>query len=142
MQLFSAGIHGRQNVIAAAFIVSASARFIYRGLMSLLSGYRIMWVMVVFDLPVTTKPERIRATKFRSYLLDEGFSMMQFSVYLRFTSGKEQALAITNRVGRKVPKSGKVDVLFFTDKQYSNIFSFRGRRDEPKPDAPGQLLLF
>ena len=101
-----------------------------------------MWVMVIFDLPVTIKAERARATKFRQCLLDEGFSMMQFSVYLRFTAGKEQALAITNRIGRKVPKAGKVDVLFFTDKQYSNIYSFRGRNDQPKPETPGQLLLF
>jgi CRISPR-associated protein Cas2 len=109
---------------------------------SLLSGYRIMWVMAVFDLPVLTKAERKRATKFREFLLDEGFTMMQFSVYIRFTGGKEQALAITNRIGKKVPKNGKVDVLFFTDKQYQNIFSFRGQGDEPKPERPDQLALF
>lgn len=110
--------------------------------MSFLSGYRIMWVMAVFDLPVLTKAERRRATKFRQFLLDEGFTMMQFSVYIRFTGGKEQALAITNRIGKNVPKDGKVDVLFFTDKQYQNIFSFRGRRDEPRPERPEQLALF
>lgn len=110
--------------------------------MSVLSGYRIMWVMVVFDLPVLTKAERKRATRFRKDLLDEGFTMMQLSVYLRFTAGKEQALAITQRVGRKVPKDGKVDVLFFTDKQYQNIYSFRGKRDAPKPEKPDQLALF
>lgn len=110
--------------------------------MSALSGYRIMWVMVVFDLPVLTKAERKRATRFRNDLLDEGFTMMQLSVYLRFTAGKEQAMALTQRVGRKVPKEGKVDVLFFTDKQYQNIYSFRGRRDSPKPDHPDQLALF
>lgn len=101
-----------------------------------------MWVMVVFDLPVLTKAERKRATRFRNDLLDEGFTMMQLSVYLRFTAGKEQAMALTQRVGRKVPKEGKVDVLFFTDKQYQNIYSFRGRRDSPKPDHPDQLALF
>lgn len=110
--------------------------------MTALSAYRIMWVMVVFDLPVLTKPERKRANKFRHDLLDEGFTMMQLSVYLRFTAGKEQAQAITDRIGRKVPKDGKVDVLFFTDKQYQNIRSFRGRRDGPKPERPGQLALF
>lgn len=110
--------------------------------MSALSGYRIMWVMVVFDLPVLTKVERKRATRFRKDLLDEGFTMMQLSVYLRFTAGKEQAFALTQRVGRKVPKDGKVDVLFFTDKQYQNIYSFRGRRDTPRPDKPDQLALF
>ena len=101
-----------------------------------------MWVMVVFDLPVLTKAERKRATRFRNDLLDEGFTMMQLSVYLRFTAGKEQALALTQRVGRKVPKDGKVDVLFFTDKQYQNIYSFRGKRDSPRPDRPDQLALF
>jgi CRISPR-associated protein Cas2 len=110
--------------------------------MSALSGYRIMWVMVVFDLPVLTKLERKKASRFRLDLLDEGFTMMQLSVYLRFTAGKEQAMALTERVGRKVPRDGKVDVLFFTDKQYQNIYSFRGKRDGPRPDKPDQLALF
>jgi len=110
--------------------------------LSVLSGYRIVWVMVVFDLPVLTRAERKRATRFRKDLLDEGFTMMQLSVYLRFTAGKEQAEAISERVGRKVPKDGKVDVLFFTDKQYENIKSYRGRRDQPRPEQPGQLALF
>lgn len=55
-----------------------------------LSGYRIMWVMALFDLPVLTPEERKRATKFREGLLDQGFCMMQFSCYLKFTAGKEQ----------------------------------------------------
>ena len=101
-----------------------------------------MWVMVVFDLPVLTKLERKKANRFRMDLLDEGFTMMQLSVYLRFTAGKEQALALTERVGRKVPRDGKVDVLFFTDKQYQNIHSFRGKCNAPRPDKPGQLALF
>jgi CRISPR-associated protein Cas2 len=110
--------------------------------MTVLSGYRIMWVMVFFDLPVLTKLERKRASKFRNDLLDEGFSMMQLSVYLRFTAGKEQADALARRVGSLVPKSGKVDVLFFTDKQYENVYSFRGPRDSHRPETPGQLALF
>jgi CRISPR-associated protein Cas2 len=101
-----------------------------------------MWVMVVFDLPVLTKLERKKASRFRLDLLDEGFTMMQLSVYLRFTAGKEQAIALTDRVGRKVPRDGKVDVLFFTDKQYQNVYSFRGKRDGPRPDKPEQLALF
>lgn len=101
-----------------------------------------MWVMVFFDLPVLTKAERKRATEFRNDLLDEGFSMMQLSVYLRFTAGKEQAAALANRVGTLVPPHGKVDILFFTDKQYENVYSFRGKRDTPRPETPGQLALF
>ncbi len=99
-------------------------------------------MMVVFDLPVVSFEERRRATKFRAYLLDLGFTMMQFSVYLRFTSGKEQANSMAQRIGRKVPYPGKVDIVFLTDKQYEAILSFRGRKDERKPSAPGQLALF
>lgn len=109
---------------------------------SMLSGYRILWIMALFDLPVLTKAERKRATKFRQFLLDEGFMMMQLSCYLRFTTGKEQAETITGRIGRHVPAHGKVDVVWFTDRQYANIRSFRGRDDGPRPARPDQLSLF
>lgn len=107
-----------------------------------LSGYRVLWVMAMFDLPVLTKPERKRATKFRAFLLDEGFIMMQFSCYLHFTAGKEQAEALTRRVAAHVPNPGKVEVIWFTDKQYQNIRSFRGQISRPRPEQPGQLTLF
>lgn len=112
------------------------------GANSHLSGYRILWIMALFDLPVLTKPDRKRATKFREFLLDEGFAMMQFSCYIRFTAGKEQAEAITRRIGRAVPNPGKVEVIWFTDKQYEGIQSFRGRDASPRPGKPDQLALF
>ena len=49
-----------------------------------ISGVKLMWMIVMFDLPVGTDKERKKATKFRNFLLDEGFSMSQFSVYLKF----------------------------------------------------------
>jgi CRISPR-associated protein Cas2 len=107
-----------------------------------LSAYRIVWIMALFDLPVGTKLERKRATKFREFLLDEGFTMMQFSCYVRFSGGKEYAEAITRRVGKSCPKSGKVDVIWFTDKQYTNIRTYRGTNQDPKPPKPDQLTLF
>lgn len=107
-----------------------------------LSGYRLMWVMALFDLPVLTKSERKQATEFRNFLLDEGFVMMQFSCYIRFASGKEQADALSRRVGAAVPKRGKVDLLYFTDKQYGAIQSFRGRGTSHRPHKPDQLHLF
>jgi len=109
---------------------------------SLLSGYRILWIMALFDLPVLTKLERKRANKFRLFLLDEGFSMMQLSCYIRFTAGKEQAEAITRRIGRAVPSPGTVEVIWFTDKQYEGIHSFRGRATAARPGKPDQLTLF
>lgn len=109
---------------------------------STLSGYRVMWIMALFDLPVLTKAERQRATKFRNLLHDEGFMMMQFSCYLRYAASKEQAETITRRIGRSVPEPGKVDVIWFTDKQYAAIQSYRGRGDAKRPGHPDQLSLF
>jgi CRISPR-associated protein Cas2 len=107
-----------------------------------LSGYRIMWAFVLFDLPVGTKKERKAATKFRQSLLDLGFAMTQFSVYLKFCAGKEQAEALSRQVEAKMPPSGKVHIVCITDKQYENIRTYRGRKREPSPKNPVQLALF
>jgi CRISPR-associated protein Cas2 len=110
--------------------------------MAFLSGYRMMWVMVLFDLPVGTKPERSRATGFRNLLLDHGFEMVQFSVYCRFCTGKEQAETYVKVISQAVPNGGKVNILFFTDKQYENSISFTGRSRAGGPKKPDQLALF
>ena len=108
----------------------------------MLSGYRLMWMMVIFDLPVLTKNERRAATKFRKFLLDQGFDMCQLSVYMRFCAGKEQAEVYTRRVQSALPGSGNVQVLYFTDKQYENIVSFDGPRRQPANKNPEQFALF
>jgi CRISPR-associated protein Cas2 len=107
-----------------------------------LSGYRIMWIFVLFDLPVGTKRERKAATKFRHTLLDLGFEMTQYSVYLKFCAGKEQADALARQVEGEMPSSGKVHLVSITDKQYENIRTYRGRKREPAPKLRDQLVLF
>lgn len=107
----------------------------------MLSGYRLMWIMAMFDLPVVTKKERKAATRFRNYLLDEGFEMAQYSVYMRWCSGKEQVEAIRGRVEKNLPATGKVSLLAFTDRQYENIVNFDGRRAHRRKN-PEQYVLF
>ena len=101
-----------------------------------------MWMVVLFDLPVGTKKERKAATQFRKFLLDEGFEMSQYSVYMRFCAGKEQAEAHTRKVSAAVPSTGKVHIVYITDKQYENIVSFDGRTREPAWKNPEQYVLF
>lgn len=101
-----------------------------------------MWMMVIFDLPVQSKGQRRAATKFRNYLLDEGFAMSQFSVYMRFCGGKDQTEAYTKRIQRALPKTGLVQILFFTDKQYETIISFDGRMRAAANKNPEQYALF
>jgi CRISPR-associated protein Cas2 len=107
-----------------------------------LSGYRLMWIFVMFDLPVTTKAESRAATKFREYLLDEGFEKSQFSVYARFCNGREQFEAYMRRIELNLPERGDVHVLTFTDRQYENIVRFSGQRRRRQRKNPNQLALF
>jgi CRISPR-associated protein Cas2 len=108
-----------------------------------LSGYRIMWVWVLFDLPVLTSAERKRAARFRNDLLDLGFEMVQLSVYLRHAWSKEKAESYARQIGELVPESGHVQVLFFTDKQYALSQVFHGkRRSRAREEKPAQLVLF
>lgn len=107
-----------------------------------LSAYRLMWVLVMFDLPVDTPEERKAATDFRHDLLDLGFERCQYSVYLRFVEGREQATTTTRRVEAVLPVGGKVYVLYFTDKQYTGIIRFENRKRRKPLKNPEQYELF
>jgi len=101
-----------------------------------------MWIFVMFDLPVTTKEQARAATKFREFLLDEGFEKSQFSVYARFCNGKEQFETYMRRVESSLPDRGDVHILSFTDRQYENIVRFSGQRRRRQRKNPDRLALF
>lgn len=101
-----------------------------------------MWIWALFDLPVQTPAERKRATRFRKDLLDTGFEMVQFSVYAKYCASKERADAVSKQIGQLVPERGKVDILFFTDKQFELTQSFRGSNQPSLLEKPAQLALF
>jgi CRISPR-associated protein Cas2 len=107
-----------------------------------LSGYRIMWILVMFDLPTDTKQQRKDATRFRNFLLDEGFERSQFSVYARFVNGKEAFQTRVNRIERNLPEMGDVQVLNFTDRQYRDIVHFSDQGRQKARENPQQLVMF
>jgi CRISPR-associated protein Cas2 len=101
-----------------------------------------MWMIVMFDLPVVEKAERKAATEFRNALLDMGFGMSQFSVYMRFCTGQTQIDTYCKRVEDVLPAGGKVNILQFTDKQYERIITFHGQEKMPPQKTPDQFDLF
>ena len=101
-----------------------------------------MWVVVMFDLPVTTKAARRAYTRFRKHLLQDGFTRMQFSVYNRHCASKENAEVHIQRVEAMTPDDGEVRVLTITDKQFEHMRCFWGKRRKPPEPAPSQLELF
>ena len=62
---------------------------------SLLSAYRSLWLIAMFDLPVETLENKRNYTRFRKALLKDGFMMLQFSIYARFLPSEEAAVFIS-----------------------------------------------
>jgi len=107
-----------------------------------LNAYRIMWTIVLYDLPTDTKKERKAAARFRKDLLQDGFSMFQFSAYVRHCSSSENAEVHKRRVKKSLPEFGKVGILQITDKQFGQMEIFYGERPMEKEAIPQQLELF
>lgn len=103
------------------------------------SEYRIMWILVFFDLPTETKKEKKAYIDFRKSLIKDGFTMFQFSIYVRHCASMENAEVHMKRIRALLPKSGKVGILCITDKQFANIQLFYGEKPQT-PNAPGQQL--
>ena len=101
-----------------------------------------MWLFVFFDLPTTTKTERRNAAQFRKALEKDGFSMMQFSVYVRHCASRESMAVHIKRVRKIIPSAGYISILSVTDKQYSEIINFWGKIEKNKLQTPQQLEIF
>ena len=107
-----------------------------------LSGYRFMWLMAMFDLPTDTKAARRAYTEFRKALVKDGFTMMQYSVYVRHCASEENTIVHVRRVESILPPDGEVRILSVTDKQYERMRVFWGKKRKPTEPAPAQLELF
>ena len=101
-----------------------------------------MWVLVFFDLPTETKKERKAAAKFRKDLLTDGFTMFQFSIYLRHCPSMENAEVHIKRVKKCLPEYGEVGILCITDKQFGNIEIFSAQKTKESKPICQQLELF
>jgi CRISPR-associated protein Cas2 len=101
-----------------------------------------MWVIAMFDLPTDTPKARKAYTRFRKDLLNDGFTMMQYSVYTRHCASIENAEVHVNRMGRCVPDEGEVRFMAITDKQWERIKVFLGKTRQPTVSSPAQLEFF
>lgn len=103
------------------------------------SEYRMMWVLVFFDLPTDTKKERKAYAQFRKKLMQDGFTMFQFSIYIRHCPSHENAQVHIKRVKSALPELGDVGILCITDKQFSNIEIFSAAKMQETLKTPLQL---
>lgn len=106
------------------------------------SEYRIMWVLVLFDLPTETKKDRKAYADFRKKILKDGFTMFQFSIYMRHCASRENAEVHIKRVKTFLPASGDIGIMCITDKQFGEIEIFHSRKPEKIEQPCQQLELF
>lgn len=104
---------------------------------------KFMRLLVLFDLPTTTKAAKRAYTLFRRFLIQDGYDMIQWSVYGRVVNGFDQAETHLKRLACNLPPSGSVRCLQISEKQFASIKLLVGEKklQEKKLDAT-QLLLF
>lgn len=107
-----------------------------------LSAYRIMWVLVFFDLPTETAKNRKIYAAFRKKLLDDGFAMFQFSIYVRHCPSRENADVHIKRVKANLTEKGNIGIMCITDKQFGMMEIYNGMVKQELPETPQQLELF
>ncbi len=107
-----------------------------------ISQYRVMWILVFFDLPTETIKEKKAYALFRKNLQRDGFTMFQFSIYVRHCASYENADVHLRRVKSILPPYGKVGLLCITDKQFGNMELFFGRAPHDVCEPGQQLELF
>ena len=107
-----------------------------------LNAYHIMWIFVLFDLPVKLKKDQKQAALFKKNLEKDGFTMHQFSVYIRFCASLETAQVHIKHVRGFAPDKGRISILTITDKQYSNIINIWGAVEKKSKPIPLQLDFF
>lgn len=104
---------------------------------------RFMRILVMFDLPVETKQNKIDYTIFRRFLIQDGYDMLQFSVYSRLCQNWDQAETHTKRLKSWAPRKGAVRVLLLTNKQFADAVILTGdKKYQEKRINESQLLLF
>ena len=83
--------------------------------------YEFMRLILFFDLPVTTKKDRKTYAQFRKYLIQNGYMMMQYSVYCKIFANREAAVKHVANLEKSVPKKGQIRLLLVTEKQFAKI---------------------
>jgi CRISPR-associated protein Cas2 len=101
-----------------------------------------MWVFVFFDLPTETKKDRKQYAEFRKKLVKDGFTMFQFSIYLRHCPSLENAEVHIKRVKASLPQMGDIGIICITDKQFGQMEIFSDRKIVEERETPQQLELF
>lgn len=100
-----------------------------------------MRVIVFFDLPVITAEQRRVYTRFRKFLIKNGFMMMQESVYCKLALNPTVAESIRDNVKKNKPEAGIVQMMTITEKQFENIEFVTGKYSTTLINDTNRLVI-
>lgn len=100
-----------------------------------------MRILVMFDLPVGTAGERREYTKFRKYLIKNGYLMLQESIYCKLAQNSAVADALVDNLRKNRPEAGLVQVLKVTEKQYEKMEYIVGEFSSDVLDTDERLVI-
>lgn len=100
-----------------------------------------MRIIVFFDLPVITSEEKKEYRSFRKFLLTNGFVMMQESVYSKIALNGTMVNTIKRRVKLNAPKSGLVQTIVITEKQYNSMEYIVGKSTSNVIDNDKRMIV-
>lgn len=102
-----------------------------------------MWVIAVYDCPMTSSEARHDYAQFRKSLLKENFYQLQNSLYVRHYPTKELATGAVHRLKKGIPEDAKVSFFLVTDKQYAMSCEFFGPKTQKENlKVPAQIEMF
>lgn len=102
-----------------------------------------MRLLVFFDLPMVTKAEKRAYVQFRKFLLNDGYDMIQWSVYGRILNGIDAEKKHMARLASNLPPEGSVRCMVVTEKQYAGMRLLVGMPlFQEKKVTIRQMLLF
>lgn len=105
-------------------------------------SYRFMRVIVMFDLPMLSSQEKKEYRRFRKFLISNGFIMIQQSIYSKLALNNTVATTIIKNVKQNKPKSGLVQMLTITEKQYNRMEFVVGEFSTDTLDSDERMVIF
>lgn len=100
-----------------------------------------MWIIAMFDLPTKEVKDKKEYTKFRKFLLNDGFKMMQYSVYIRHCGSHSTMDTHVNRIVKNLPFEGKIQIIKLTDKQVGDISTYLGLNKTKPIESLSQFIF-
>lgn len=80
-----------------------------------------MRMIIMFDLPTISLQDMREYRRFRKFLIENGFIMMQESIYTKLLLNGSSATLMSKQVRKAVPKDGLVQMLVVTEKQFAGM---------------------